>query len=61
MRFFEIIYTIQTITNLKVLQKFDKNFSNSDQIIFSRGIIPEGWSSSSLNTCIRRIYQKAFN
>ena len=58
---FEIIYTIQTITNLKVLQKFDKNFSNSDQIIFSRDIIPEGWSSSSLNTCIRKIYQKAFN
>jgi UDP-glucose 4-epimerase len=58
---FEIIYTIQTITNLKVLQKFDKTFSNSDQIIFSRNIIPEGWSSSSLNTCIRKIYQKGFN
>jgi nucleoside-diphosphate-sugar epimerase len=58
---FEIIYTIQKITNLKVLQKFDKDFSNSDQIIFSRGIIPDGWSSSSLNTCIRKIYQKAFN
>jgi len=58
---FEIIFTIQTITNLKVLQKFDKTFSNSDQIIFSRGIIPDGWSSSPLNTCIRKVYQRAFN
>jgi nucleoside-diphosphate-sugar epimerase len=58
---FEIIHTIQTITNLKVLQKFDKTFSNSDQIIFSRGIVSDGWCSSSLNTCIRKIYQRAFN
>ena len=58
---FEIVYTIQTITNLKVLQKFDKTFSNADQIIFSRSIIPSGWRSSSLNTCIRKIYQKGFN
>ena len=58
---FEIIFTIQTITNLKVLQKFDKRFSNSDQITFSRSVLPDGWSSSSLNTCIRKVYQKAFN
>lgn len=58
---FEIVYTIQTITNLKVLQKFDKTFSNSDQIIFSHSILPDGWKSSSLNTCIRKIYQKGFN
>lgn len=58
---FEIVYTIQTITKLKVLQKFDKTFSNSDQIIFSHSILPDGWKSSSLNTCIRKIYQKGLN
>lgn len=58
---FEIQYTIQTITNLKVLQKFDKNFSNADQIVFSQNIVSDGWRSSPLDTCIRQIFQRGFN
>jgi nucleoside-diphosphate-sugar epimerase len=58
---FEIISTTQAIANLKILLKFDKTFSNSDQIIFSHSILPDEWRSSSLNICIRKIYQKGFN
>jgi hypothetical protein len=58
---YEIIVSIQRITNNKVLQNYRFTNTNSETILFPPAIKPKTLRSTALDVCIRTMYKKALS
>lgn len=55
---YEIIELVKKITNVKVMHTLEFSSQNNQQIVFSPSVLPKNWSSTSIETAIRIVYQQ---